>query len=111
MTAMFKDGDITVIRVENERVDAAAAPALKADFQQQLSDGARKLILDLNAVSFMDSTGLGVLVSLLKMIGSEGSLAVAGPQPAVRRLFELTKLDSLFRLTGSVEEARTLLDG
>lgn len=109
MTNIRTDGGITVVTVEQERFDAVAAPALKADFQQL--GPVDKLVLDLSGVSFMDSTGLGALVSLLKLLGANGAMAVAGVQPAVRKLFEMTRLDSLFRLTPNVEEAKALLNG
>ncbi|OAN56545.1 STAS domain-containing protein [Sphingobium sp. TCM1] len=103
------DGDLAIIEVGAERLDAAAAPAFKADLQAHIDGAARKVLLDLRRVSFMDSTGLGVLVSLLKMLGKDGALAVAGAQPSVRRLFELTRLDTVFRLTDGVEEGKAAL--
>lgn len=111
MTTISTDGEITVLTLETERVDASAAPALKADIQKRLDGPAKKVVLDMSAVSFMDSTGLGTLVSLVKMLGSDGAMTVAGAQPTVRRLFEITRLDSLFRLTDSVVEAKALLNG
>ncbi|MBO9376396.1 anti-sigma factor antagonist [Sphingomonas histidinilytica] len=109
MTEIDTDGDITVVTVDRDRFDAVAAPGLKADFQRL--GPVRKLVLDLSRVSFMDSTGLGALVSLLKMLGGNGAMAVAGVQPPVRKLFEMTRLDSLFRLTPNVEEAKAFLNG
>jgi anti-sigma B factor antagonist len=109
LTEIDTDGDITVVTVDRDRFDAVAAPGLKADFQQL--GPVRKLVLDLSRVSFMDSTGLGALVSLLKMLGGNGAMAVAGAQPPVRKLFEMTRLDSLFRLTPNVEEAKAFLNG
>lgn len=109
MTEISTDGDITVVTVDRDRFDAVATPALKADFQQL--GAVNKLVLDLSRVSFMDSTGLGALVSLLKMLGGNGAMAVAGVQPPVRKLFEMTRLDSLFRLTPDVEEAKAFLNG
>lgn len=109
MTHIRTDGEITVVTIEQERFDAVAAPAIKSDFQQM--GPVNKLVLDLSRVSFMDSTGLGALVSLLKTLGANGAMAVAGVQPAVRMLFEMTRLDTLFRLTGNIDEAKALLNG
>ncbi|AOF94729.1 STAS domain-containing protein [Sphingobium sp. RAC03] len=109
MTAISMDGDLAIIEVEADRLDAVAAPAFKAALQAHIDGTVRKVLLDLRRVGFMDSTGLGVLVSLLKMLGKDGSLAVAGAQPSVRRLFELTRLDTVFRLTDGVEEGKAAL--
>lgn len=109
MTIITLDGDLAIIKVTATRLDAAAGPAFKADLQAQLNGQVNRALLDMHEVSFMDSTGLGVLVSLLKMLGKDGALAVAGAQPSVRRLFELTRLDTVFRLTDSVDAARAVL--
>lgn len=109
MTAISMDGDLAIIEVEADRLDAVAAPAFKAALQAHIDGAVCKVLLDLRRVGFMDSTGLGVLVSLLKMLGKDGALAVAGAQPSVRRLFELTRLDTVFRLTDGLEEGKAAL--
>lgn len=111
MTATGPDDDIMVIDVDVDRLDAAAAPVLKTRLQARLDGSARKILLNLERVSFMDSTGLGVLVSLIKMLGTDGAIAVTGVQPPVRRLFELTRLDTVFRMTSGIEEGRAALRG
>jgi anti-sigma B factor antagonist len=97
------------LRVDCERLDAAAAPEFKRRVQQELPAEQKRVLLDLEAVSFIDSTGLGVLVSILKQMGPDGRIAVVGAKPTVKRLFEITRLDSLFRLYGDAGEARQAL--
>ena len=109
MTEVTTNGDIVEIRIVDERVDAAAAPALKLDLERALDAAPRRVVLDLEGVKFMDSTGLGLLVSLLKRMGPEGTIAAAGAQPAVARLFELTRLDSIFRLAADLDGARAIV--
>lgn len=109
MTQVTFNNDITEIRITEERVDAAAAPDLKTDLEQAMTEAPRKVVLDLSEVRFMDSTGLGLFVALLKMLGRDGAIAVAGAQPPVVRLFELTRLDKLFRLVDDVPAARALV--
>lgn len=109
MTQVTLHDDIAEIRITQERVDAAAAPDLKIDLEQAMTTAPRRVVLDLSDVRFMDSTGLGLFVSLLKMLGPNGAIAVAGAQPPVVRLFELTRLDTLFRLVGDVAAARALV--
>ena len=88
-----------------DRLDAAAAPALKHDLDTGLPEGADRVLLDLERVSFIDSTGLGVLVGLLKKLGSSGKIAVVGAKPAVLRLFQLTRLEELFNVSETEEAA------
>jgi anti-sigma B factor antagonist len=111
VTQVYRTDGAIEIAVGEPRVDAAAAPGFKALLDGALAEGPNRVILDLTEVSFMDSTGLGVLVGLLKKLGADGSLVVCGAQPPVRRLFELTRLDTLFRLTPSLEAARQELHG
>lgn len=98
------------IRIDLPRLDAAAAPDAKRDLGAQMAGQPTRLLLDMTGVSFVDSTGLGVLVSLLKMMGQQGRVAVAGAQPVVQRLFEMTQLNRLFLLHPTVAQAREALD-
>lgn len=99
------------IRIELPRLDAAAAPDARRDLAPRMEGRPSRLLLDMTGVSFVDSTGLGVLVSLLKMMGQDGKVAVAGAQPVVQRLFEMTQLDRLFQLHPTVAQARESLGG
>jgi anti-sigma B factor antagonist len=104
-------GDILHVVVEAERLDAAAAPTFKSALERQLSGKPDRVIVDLRKVVFLDSTGLGVLVAMLKMMDQPGVLAIAGAGPAVRRLLQITQLDRVFRLFDSPEQAQTAIGG
>jgi anti-sigma B factor antagonist len=63
-------------------------------------------VVDLDDVGFLDSTALGVLVGVLKRARSEdGDVRIVCTQPRVRKVFEITRLDSAFDLFDSVDEA------
>ncbi|MBA2320181.1 MAG: STAS domain-containing protein [Deltaproteobacteria bacterium] len=97
-------GAVVVITVTALRVDSAVI----AQFVQTAGtalDGARRAVLDLSGVPFLDSTALGALVGLRKRLGAEGGIAIAGAQPAVRNLFRLTRLDTVFPLFATVADA------
>lgn len=111
MNATASRDEITVIDVDVDRLDAVAAPTLKTRLQAQVDASTRKILLNLERVAFMDSTGLGVLVSLIKMLGKDGAIAVTGVQPSVRRLFELTRLDTIFRISDGIDEGKAALRG
>jgi anti-sigma B factor antagonist len=95
--------NILVVRVEEKRIDASKAPAFKDAVTRCIDAGQNQIVLDLSHVDFIDSSGLGALVSCLKRLGPRGSLAVAGATGAVSRLFSLTRMDRVFALHPSVE--------
>ena len=111
MTEFEERAGILHIRIADSRLDAAAAPALKAALEANVTGSPRRVIVDMEAVQFLDSTGLGVLVSLMKMMGQNGGLAIAGAQPAVRRLLQITQLDKVFRLYVDKGAAEAALRG
>lgn len=98
-------GEFTVAVVGEARMDAAVAPELKHQIAQLLEDGSTRIVLDLSAVTFMDSSSLGALVSLLKMVGNRGDLIIAGAKGIVADLFKLTRMDRVFRMADSVDAA------
>lgn len=74
--------------------------------QEALDDGAKKFVVDFAETEFIDSPGLGILVSLSKSIReSGGTLRLASLNEDIQALFELTKLDTLFSVTETTEEA------
>lgn len=97
--------NILVVRVEDKRIDASKAPAFKDEMARCIDAGQNQLVLDLSQVDFIDSSGLGALVSCLKRLGPRGSLAVAGATGAVSRLFSLTRMDRVFALHPNVDTA------
>jgi anti-sigma B factor antagonist len=104
-------GGILHVQVEAERLDAAAAPSFKTALERQLTGKPNRAILDVRKVAFLDSTGLGVLVAMLKMMDQPGVLAIAGAGPGVRRLLQITQLDRVFRLFDTPEQAQAALGG
>lgn len=79
---------------------------LKQKVLDALEKGEKKIVVDFSNTGYIDSSGLGVLVSLAKKLREEGGeLLLAGLNPDLRTLFELTKLDTLFNITDSADEA------
>ena len=96
--------DVTVLAVEGE-LDLATSPNLKWALLEALHSGRPKLVVDLAAVSFMDSTALGVLVSIARGLEHDQRIALAGVQPDVRRVLEITGLEDAFATYATVDEA------
>jgi anti-sigma B factor antagonist len=97
--------NVLVVHVAEKRVDASKAPVFKDEMTKCIDSGQNQIVLDLSGVDFIDSSGLGAIVSCLKRIGPRGSLAVAGATGAVSRLFSLTRMDRVFALHDSVDAA------
>ncbi len=90
-------------------LDMAGAPALRQAVVAEVTLGTRLLVLDLTAVDFLDSTGLGAVVGGLRRFRAhKGDLMVVCPEPRIRRVFESCDLDRVFVLhpdVGSAVEA------
>jgi anti-sigma B factor antagonist len=94
-----------VLTVSGE-IDIATAPSLRERLHSMLADDSQRLVVDLDDVGFLDSTALGVLVGALKRARTEGGeVRIVSTQPRVRKVFEITRLDSAFDLFDSVDEA------
>jgi anti-sigma B factor antagonist len=95
----------SVVAVTGE-LELGTAPRLRQQVVSLVGEGRRHLVVDLAAVDFVDSLGLGVLVSALKRVRAHGGeLRVAGPSPRVRSLFELTRLEEIIEVHDSVAAA------
>lgn len=100
------DGDRTVITVGGE-VDVYTASVLREQLDQQIGAGRRHLVLDLRNVTFMDSTGLGVLVGRLKLIRMRGgTMRLVCNSERILKVFAITGLDKVFQIFDSLEAAR-----
>ena len=90
------------------RLDVSGAPTLKDAISEAVKNGKPRLVIDLEGVSFVDSTGLGSVIAALKLVrSSKGDLRLAAPNQQVRVVLELTTLDRVFPYYATVEEALT----
>jgi anti-sigma B factor antagonist len=98
-------GGVVVIEVDGQLI-VGNRQDLKQQVLDALAAGDRKFLIDFTKTGYIDSSGLGVLVSLSKKIRDEGGdLRLAGLNEDLRTLFELTKLDTLFAIADSASEA------
>ena len=99
------DDDTHVVAVTGE-IDLFTAPEFKQRMAAPIDAGRSRLIVDLSAVSFIDSSSLGVLIGAhrrLKLRG--GSLVVVCDNETIVKTFQITGLDGVFTLTSSIDEA------
>ncbi len=95
----------TVIAASGE-IDVAAAPALRTRLTELVEDGDVQVVVDLEEVDFIDSTGLGVLVGAVRRARSAaGDLRLVCTNSRLLKVFDVTGLDEVFTIAASVEEA------
>jgi anti-sigma B factor antagonist len=100
-----KQGDVVVVDVEGQLI-VGNRQELKQKVLDDLEKGERKFLIDFAQTGYIDSSGLGVLVSLSKKIREHGGeLRLADLNDDLQTLFELTKLDTLFQISETRERA------
>ena len=98
-------GDITYVKVQIERLDAARCVSFKEEIKEVISKVEHSIILDFSTVKFMDSSGLGAIVSVLKMLTGKRELVLCGVKGMVLDLFKLTRMDRVFLIAETKEES------
>jgi anti-sigma B factor antagonist len=100
-----KHDDITIVEVEGQLI-VGNRQELKQKVLDELESGSRKVLVDFSRTGYIDSSGLGVLVSLAKKLREDGGeLRLANLNDDLRTLFELTKLDTMFPIAETRERA------
>ena len=105
-TSVEHRDDITLLTV-GEVVDLATAPVLEEAIDGLLSEEPKALIVDLSGVTFLASVGLRLLVSTHEKVGESGQFAVVASGPITSRPIQLTKLDEVFAMYPTLDEALT----
>jgi anti-sigma B factor antagonist len=99
------DGGVTVVRVEGQLI-VGNRQELKDLIGSALEAGDRKFLIDFAGAGYIDSSGLGALVGLFRRVREAGGeLRLSGLNEDLRSLFELTKLDTLFAIADTPEQA------
>ena len=100
-----EQGGWAVLAVSGE-VDVATAPRLREQLIELVNSGSNRIVVDLENVEFLDSTGLGVLVGALKRVRmSDGELALVCTAARILKVFEITGLTKVFPMRSTVAEA------
>lgn len=100
-------GELLIIRIEEENLDAKAAPLFKKQVTDLVNEShIHRVILDLSKLNFIDSTGLGSFLSILRMLnGAHGDLKLCHMSRPIRTIFELVCMHKIFEIYNTVEEA------
>jgi anti-sigma B factor antagonist len=103
--AVEKIGDVVVVALPVEELDAGNAGQFKRDIAPLL-DANTKLVFDLSNLRFTDSSGLGFFLSCLRKLQAKGGdLKLCGMSKQVRMVFELVRMQQIFNIYGTKEEA------
>lgn len=97
--------DTQVVTVTVPRIDAAIAISFKDAMREETANGTERVILDLTQVEFIDSSGLGAIVAAMKQLGPKRRLDLAGLSKNVDTVFRLTRMDTVFRLFPTLNDA------
>ena len=87
-------------------VDVYTAPELRKRLIEAVDTGSGSLVVDMSAVDFIDSSGLGVLVSILKRVSEQGqTMTIVSDREIVLKVFNITCLDRVFPIVATLAEA------
>jgi len=98
-------GGVLVVTPLETRIDAAVAIQFKDRMREVATTAKDRIILDLQRVDFVDSSGLGAIVAAMKQIGSGVKLELSSLTPNVAKVFRLTRMDTVFAIHDSTEAA------
>ncbi|MBA3283403.1 MAG: STAS domain-containing protein [Acidimicrobiia bacterium] len=95
----------SVLQVGGE-IDVATAPRLREQLLKLVNDQRYSIVVDLEAVDFIDSTGLGVLIGARKRVRlHDGDVKLICTEPRIVKVFEITGLDQVFQIHPSLDDA------
>jgi anti-sigma B factor antagonist len=93
------------ILVLEDRIDAASAIQFKEQMRDLTQTAHSRVVLDLARVKFLDSSGLGAIVAVKKLLGPDRALELSSLTPTVEKVFRLTRMDTIFTIHPSHEAA------
>lgn len=108
LTLATQEVDGTAVVSVGGEIDVYTAPKLRDEISSIVSNGTYRILIDMEKVEFLDSTGLGVLVGGLKKVRSyDGSLELVCNQERLLKIFRITGLSKVFVIHPSIEAAST----
>ena len=99
-----QQGEYLVVTVNAARVDASAALKFK-DSMNVIDESNSKILLNLEHVELIDSSGLDAVVSVMKHLGKGRKMDLCALIPTVEKVFRLTRMDSIFSIYATLEQA------
>ncbi|PTQ89226.1 STAS domain-containing protein [Agitococcus lubricus] len=103
--SMNEQQGVMVIKPQNKRIDAAFAIELKAQMMSLIQQGHQRIVLDFANIEFMDSSGLGTIVAMMKMLGGSQYLALCHVNDTVLNVLRLTRTDKILAVEANPASA------
>ena len=104
--ARARVSDESVVISITGKIDIQTCPELKTEVLDVVNEGIKSIFLDFSSVSFINSSGLGGLINLLKELKKKDTaLSIVSPSSFIVNLFKLTQLDKVFSIYDSIEDA------
>jgi anti-sigma B factor antagonist len=97
--------DILIVRVEDDRIDAACAIQFKEQMRVLIATPSPRVLLDLSQVAFLDSSGLGAIVAVMKLLSPDRKLELAGLTPSVEKVMHLTRMNTVLEIHPTVPDS------
>jgi anti-sigma B factor antagonist len=104
LTTQTRPKVLSVLVLE-DRIDAASAIQFKELMRDLTQTAHPRVVLDLARVKFLDSSGLGAIVAVKKLLGADRALELSSLTPTVEKVFRLTRMDTIFTIHTSHEAA------
>ena len=101
--------DILILTILEDRMDARIAVEFRDTINGYIEDQNYKIVLNLSQVQFIDSSGLGAIVSSLKTLGRQGDMVLCHLSEAVKNMFKLTRMDKVFNIYSTEKDATDAL--
>lgn len=111
MFEVVREEKLLLVIVNIDRIDGELAADFKDALSELISGETALVLLDLNRVSFIDSSGLAAIVYCFQMTAIKEELVICCVQPRVMRLFELTRMNEVVRIFPTREQAKLALSG
>ena len=103
-------GSDLLLTIGESRIDAASAVQFKDEMRRLAGEGNSRVVVDMSMVNFLDSSGLGAIVGVMKLLGCDRRLELVSLTPNVAKVFRLTRMDTIFPIHASVADAFTGLE-
>jgi len=104
--SITKEEKYSLLALDEEKLDSTIAPKIKVEFVTLFQSGVQNLILDLQKVRYVDSSGLSAILVAHRLAGdASGYLVLAGLSEHVTKLINISRLDSVLNIAPSIEEA------
>ena len=101
---------VHILAVRGE-IDISTAPKVKLAAREAVFAGSDRVVLDLSNTTFLDSTGLGVIIALARLLRPDGDIAIVNSDPGIAKTFEITGLAEIFTVCATRDEAIAALGG